>query len=188
MLGDTHTITSTNPPQELAAKSFNGVKSKSPSFLPLTAPFSIDNRQTDNHCLFLNRNYCENKINSTSNFVRACIIRDLSARVDSEAKNIASSPCANNFFFYYETLSQMSNTATKLWVKYPDAHKNWAIIEKGNNDMTACHEHTVGKKPEVVPLDASLSNDLDGGVERHITCTSQLTHDDLRKFSLFIPS
>ena len=40
------------------------------------------------------------------------------------------------------------------------------------NVGTVYHDHTVGNTPEVIPLDTSLFDDLDEGVERHIVSTS----------------
>ena len=53
---------------------------------------------------------------------------------------------------------------------------------------TVCHDNAVGNAPEVIPLDTSLFNDLDGGVERHVMCDSYFIHGDPRKFSFSVPS
>ena len=94
----------------------------------------------------------------------------------------------NNCFFYHDALTQMNNPVTIRWMKEEDILKYWILPEQGCNAGTAYYDHAVGNTLEVMPLDTSLFNDLDEGVERHIIYTSRLPQEDPRKFSLSTPS
>ena len=108
--------------------------------------------------------------------------------VSETKKAYANTEYANNCFFYHDALTQMNSPATTRWMKEEDILKYWILPEQGCNAGTAYYDHAVGNTPEVMPLDASLFNDLDEGVERHIICTSRLPQEDPRKFSLSTPS
>ena len=82
----------------------------------------------------------------------------------------------------------MNNPETIRWMKENDILKYWILLELGCNAGTVYHDHAVGNTPKIMPLDTSLFNDLDEGIEKHIIYTSRLSHDDLRKFSLSTPS
>ena len=59
----------------------------------------------------------------------------------------------------------MSDQATIQWMKEQDSLKYWILLDLEFNAVTACYDYVVGKPPEVIPLDVSLFNDLDSGIE-----------------------
>ena len=69
-------------------------------------------------------------------------------------------------------------------MKEQDYLKYWILPELGCDAGTACYDYAAGNTPKVMPLDTSLFNDLDKGVEQYIACTSRLAHNNPRKFSL----
>ena len=70
-------------------------------------------------------------------------------------------------------------------MKEQEIRKNWILLEEGRNTRTVYHDYAVVITNEDIPLDISLFNDLDRGIERNLMCA---IYDDPRKFSLSIPS
>ena len=66
--------------------------------------------------------------------------------------------------------------------------KYWILPEQDVNEGTAYAKHPVGNSPEVIPLDTSLFNDLDEGIERYVIYTSHLDTNIPNKFSLSTPA
>ena len=109
----TNLVAVTNSLQGFTSKSFNTIKSKLLPSIPLTVFYCIDNRKHDNPYLSLyNDNYLV-KIKSTSAFLCTSNIKDLIDYILSETKKVfENTKYANNYFYYYNILTQIKNSTT----------------------------------------------------------------------------
>ena len=67
-------------------------------------------------------------------------------------------------------------------------YKRWLIPQLDLNDGTTYACRPVGNRPEWMPLDNSLNNDIQLNFSLHCAITAHLDDSDPRKFSFATPS
>ena len=107
-------------------------------------------------------------------------IHDYSAQVMKGTKH------EKDWLFYHDALSLMTAKATIAWMKEKEIYHRWLLL-MGINKGTCFFGRTIGNSPEMMPLDSTLNADVDGSVRYHISLTTHLPEDDIRKFSMSTP-
>ena len=67
-------------------------------------------------------------------------------------------------------------------------YKRWLIPQLHLNDGTVYVCKPVGNRPEWMPLDNVLNNDIQSSLSLHCAITAHLSDEDPRKFSMAPPS
>ena len=95
----------------------------------------------------------------------------------------------DDWYFYHDALKQLTAKSTVKWMKERDIYKRWLIPQLGINAGTTYFGRPVGNRPEWMPLDNSLNNDIQSVLSLHCTITAHIEDvNDERKFSLATPT
>lgn len=93
----------------------------------------------------------------------------------------------NNWYFYHDALSQMTNKDTVEWMKEKGYYSHWLLPILDLHKGTVYSGRPVGDSPEFMPLDTSLFQDLHMCALSHVLLTEHLDKHDERKFSFDMP-
>ena len=117
-----------------------------------------------------------------------CCIRDLVQHiVDSSKEAFKGTVHESDWYFYHDALSQLTAKSTVAWMKEQGYYSRWLIPQLGLNFGTVYANRPVGNRPEWMPLDNSLNNDIQSALSLHCAITAYLPDDDERKFSFATP-
>ena len=100
----------------------------------------------------------------------------------------------DNWFFYHNVLSLMTEKNCIVWMKRKGYYKHWILPELGlNNDIGNFGGRPVRASPEFMPLDASLNKDVHKMVDNSCLLSSNTTKrlgnaKDEREFSMANPT
>ena len=116
-------------------------------------------------------------------------IRDLVEHIHNySAEVFRGTVHENDWFFYHDALKQLTAKSTVVWMKEKGYYSKWLIPQLGLNGGTVYVSRPVGNRPEWMPLDNSLNNDIQSALSLHCAITAHLPDDDIRKFSFSTPS
>ena len=116
-------------------------------------------------------------------------VRDLVEHIHDRSKEaFAGTTHENTWYFYHDALKLMTAKLTVKWMKEKGYYKRWLVPQLGLNGGTVYAWRPVGNRPEWMPLDNSLNNDIQSSLSLHCAITAYLRDDDPRKFSFATPS
>lgn len=118
-----------------------------------------------------------------------CCIRDLVQHIHDRSKEaFAGTNHEQSWYFYHDALKQLTEKSTVEWMKKMGYYERWLIPQMGLNGGTCYANRPVGNRPEWMPLDNSLNNDIQSSLSLHCAITAHLPDDDPRKYSFSTPS
>ena len=118
-----------------------------------------------------------------------CCIRELVQHIhDFSNETFKGTVHENDWFFYHDALVTLTAKSTVAWMKQKGYYSRWLIPQLGLNGGTVYVHRPVGNRPEWMPLDNSLNNDIQMSLSLHCAITAHLEDDDIRKFSFRTPS
>ena len=156
---------------------------------PGTCPYTvIDYRKENNPYKARYGDTWEEEIRQTKFMRQYCCITELVQHIhDSSKAAFVGTVHENDWYFYHDALKQLTAKSTVEWMKKKDIYKRWLIPQLGLNFGTLYFARPIGNRPEWMPLDMSLNNDIQSALSLHCAITSYLADDDNRKFSLATP-
>ena len=124
-----------------------------------------------------------------------CITKMITHIVVESAKLFLSTPHAHDWRWYHDALSQLTASDTVEWMKLEmfdgmSYYERWIKPMEGLNAGTEYEGRPVGNSPELMPWDASLNQDVDCSVARHVSACSLLQPTDPgydKRFSRYTP-
>jgi len=132
-------------------------------------------REKINNSVFMSKYMCVKEL-----------VRDIHDRTKEAFKGTTHE---DDWYFYHDALSQMTAKTTVEWMKQEGYYKRWLIPQLGlNDDISSFGGRPVGNRPEFMPLDNSLNNDIQLCLSLHCAITAHLPDDDPRKFSMATPN
>lgn len=79
----------------------------------------------------------------------------------------------NNWFFYHDALSQLTAKDTVEWMKQKGYYNRWIHpvnqLHQDQPDLKIYFHHPVGNRPELMPWDNNLNQDVHSAVNRHVS-------------------
>ena len=128
------------------------------------------------------------EISKTSFMNKYMSIRELVQKIHDRSESIFKGTVhEEDWFFYHDALSQLTAKSTVAWMEEKGYYKRWLIPQLGLNFGTIYFGRCVGNRPEWMPLDMSLNNDIQLSLSLHCAITAYLPDEDPRKFSLATP-
>jgi len=67
---------------------------------------------------------------------------------------------ANDWYFYHDALTQMTDSKAQEWMQEKDYLKQWVLPLFGLNTRTVYASHPMDDSPELMPLNCSLFQDV----------------------------
>jgi len=89
-----------------------------------------------------------------------CITEIVRHMHDESEKFFADTEYAENWWFFHDALSQLSDKRTKAWMQENGYLKRWLLPVNGCCAGTCYFGRPVGNTPEVMPWDCSLNRDI----------------------------
>ena len=156
---------------------------------PGTCPYEIvDYRKSTNPYKERYGDTWEEEISKTVFMKQHMCIRELVQKIHDRSKEAFQGTVhESDWFFYHDALSQLTAKSTVDWMKQEGYYQRWLIPQLGLNDGTRYACRPVGNRPEWMPLDNSLNNDIQSSLSLHCAITAHLDDKDERKFSLATP-
>ena len=111
-----------------------------------------------------------------------CITELVEHMITQSAAVMKGTAHEDDWVFYHDALTQMTDRACISWMKEKGYYKRWVLPLKDLNAGTVYDGRPVGNSPEMMCLDCSLFKDVADAVNRHVSITSKLADDDPRKF------
>jgi hypothetical protein len=133
------------------------------------------------------------KIRET-NFMSAyvCVTELVEWIVESTKKMFQGTTHEDDWVFYHDALSQLTANETVIWMKAKGYYDRWIHplnkLHQDQPDLKAYYNRPVGDRPENMPWDNTLNQDVHVSVNQHVLFTSKYEEDDERKFSLSTPN
>ena len=160
-----------------------------PSHLGACNHVVVDHRSKSNPYQSRYGSFWEEEIKKTSFMKQYSCIRDLVTHIHDHTKEIFKGTVhEDDWFFYHDALKQLTAKSTVAWMKEKGYYSRWLIPQLGLNGGTVYVYRPVGNRPEWMPLDNSLNNDIQSALSLHCAITAHLEDDDIRKFSFSTPS
>ena len=119
---------------------------------------------------------------------------------DETAKAYKGTKHEDDWLFYHDALTQMTDKKTIAWMEEQGLLHRWirpvlglndkiiVIDENGNEKTSTSYKgRPVGNCPEAMPLDNSLFRDFRTSMDKHVGITSILALDDPLRFSKATP-
>ena len=103
------------------------------------------------------------------------------------AKVFVGTAHENDWVLYHDALALFTSKESMEYMRHKGFLSHLILPQFGLNDGTAYANRMVGMRPEVMPLDAHLNQDLHESVDRHVNLTSHLQDDHAHKFSKRTP-
>ena len=144
----------------------------------------------------------ETEIKKTQAFTKICSVKDLILHMFSETKKFfADTTYHENFFFYHDALTQMTDDKCVAWMKENGIYDHWIKPVLGCNEVVEGRRSSdnklvqnrryksrpVGNSPEMNPLDNSLFRDVKCNLALNVAATWHLEKNDPLKFSMATP-
>jgi hypothetical protein len=107
--------------------------------------------------------------------------------ISASAKVMQGTEFENDWYFFHDALTQMTNKETIEWMDQKGYLKHWILPMEGLNDGTPFAGRPVGNSPEIMAWDCSLNKDVDDAFIRHKALTQSLARDDPKKFCSSTP-
>ena len=137
-----------------------------------------------------------------SGLTHVVCITDLVKHIDSETKKVyKDTQFSTSYMWYHDALKQLTDKSCVKWMKDNGYWNHWIKPELGLNDLVETYdpekkknitstrygERPVGNQADVMPMDASLNQDILVNFDMHILLTDHLKNDDDRKYSKSTP-
>ena len=159
-----------------------------PSHLGACHHIPVDHRKAANPYLSRYRSSWEEEIKKTTFMKQYVCVRDLVTHIHDHTKEIFKGTVhEDDWFFYHDALKQLTAKSTVEWMKEKGYYSRWLIPQLGLNGGTIYAYRPVGNRPEWMPLDNSLNNDIQSALSLHCAITAHLDDGDIRKFSFATP-
>ena len=84
----------------------------------------------------------------------------------------------DDFFFYHDALTQMTDKKCRNWMQEEGMYKHWLLPVNGCNAGTIYFGRCVGNTPEIMPWDESLNHDLHDKVADYAGLSSFIKEDE----------
>ena len=142
------------------------------------------------------------KIKKSQGMTKFICIKDLILHIDQEsAKAFVGTRYEDNYYFYHDALTQMTDRRCVSWMKETGIYSRWVKPELGCNDEIVAENklgvlttnrryagRPVGNSPELHPLDNSCFRDFRVNLALNVAASWKLPRNDPCKFSLATPS
>ena len=149
----------------------------------------IDHKKNDNPYFSKYGGNWEEEIRKTVFLKQYCCITDLVEHIHKCSKEaFVGTTHEDTWYFYHDALKQLTAKSTVEWMKEKGYYRRWLLPQLGLNGNTPYANRPVGNRPEWMPLDNSLNNDIQSSLSLHCAITSHLDDNDPRKFSFLTPS
>ena len=103
------------------------------------------------------------------------------------AKIFVGTEHENDYKVYHDALNLSVATDSYAYIREKGYYSHLIVPQNGLSQGTVYARRMVGMRPEVMPLDAHLNQDLHESVDRHVNLTSHLPDDHPNKFSKRTP-
>ena len=151
-------------------------------------PRSIDYRVVDNPYLARYGDDWENKISESVTCKKYCSIFHLIDHMFIETEKVfQNTKHENDWMIYHDALSLFTSKESTDYMQAKGYTQHLILPQFDCNKGTVYANRMVGMRPEIMPLDCHLNQDIHSCVERHINMTSHLPDDHPDKFSKRTP-
>ena len=120
-----------------------------------------------------------------------CITELVEHMITTTKEVMAGTEHAEDWFFYHDALTQLTDKRTKDWMVEKGHMKRWLLPILPCNSGTIYEGRPVGNTPEVMPWDCSLNQDVHVAVDNHALYFSSVGKDNplyAKRFSKSSPS
>ena len=104
--------------------------------------------------------------------------------VTESAKLFTGMQFEENWVFYHDALSLMTDNNTVEWIRQNDNLERWILpvnkLHQDNLTLSKYSHQPVGNSPENMPWDSLLNQDAHSAVQQHILLTLSLAVKDSR--------
>jgi hypothetical protein len=134
----------------------------------------------------------ERKIEQTCFMTQyTCVTHLVEWIVSSSKKMFEGTTHEDDWVFYHDALCQLTAKETINWLKEKGWYDRWIHpingLHQNQADLKIYRSRPVGDRPENMPWDNNLNQDVHLSVNHHVLFTSLYDEDDERKFSLSTP-
>jgi hypothetical protein len=112
-----------------------------------------------------------------------CVTQMIHHMVDETERVMKGTTHEGKGQFYHDALTLMTCNKSKAYTRQNDLLKYWLLPLEKLQEVTRYHNSIPGDKPEFMPLDETLNQDIHSSASYHVAITSHLPKDDPRKFS-----